>query len=258
MSGSSLSLYSVPNIPLIGPGDDLPSIITTALSNEGERLDDNDVLVIAQKIISKAEGRIVDLADVTASKEAQHYANICEKDPRLVELILSESSSVLRCKVGVIIVEHRTGLILANAGIDHSNVNNESDKQLVTLLPEDSNASADKIRKALQAHSGKKIGVIINDSIGRAWRLGTVGIAIGASGLVALRDLRGATDLFGKTLEVSETADIDALASAAGLLMGEANDSSPVILIRGFAHQTQDTEHDARTLVRPLDEDMFR
>ena len=256
MSGSSLSLYALPDIPLIHAGDDLPTLIIAALARAEKKLEHNDIFVIAQKIISKAEGRIVNLADVVASEKARHYAAICKKDPRLLELILSESKSVLRCKVGVIIVEHHSGLILANAGIDHSNVGDAGDQQQVTLLPRNTDASARAIRKALQAQSGKTIGVIINDSIGRAWRLGTVGTAIGSSGLIALRNLRGAKDLFGKTLAVSETADIDALASAAGLLMGEADKAAPVILIRGF--KSEESRHTARTLVRLPDEDMFR
>jgi len=256
MSGSSLSLYALAGIPLIRPGDDLSALIMDALARAEKQLADHDILVIAQKIVSKAEGRIVNLADVVASEEAQHYAKICAKDPRLVELILSESKSVLRCKKGVIIVEHRSGLILANAGIDHSNVSNEGDWQAVSLLPEDANASARTIRTAMQSQSGRSIGVIINDSIGRAWRLGTVGIAIGSSGLVALRDLRGAKDLFGKMLAVSETADIDSLASAAGLLMGEADNNAPVILIRGLA--LEPSQQSAQNLLRPPEQDMFR
>ncbi len=255
MAGSSLSLYALGGLPLVRPGDDLPAIIIAALSHAGRQLEDHDILVIAQKIISKAEGRIVNLADVVASRAARDYARICEKDPRLVELILSESKSVLRCKPGVIIVEHRCGLILANAGIDHSNVSAASTEE-VTMLPEDADASASAIRATLESRCGKMIGILINDSIGRAWRLGTIGTAIGSSGLVALRDLKGQKDLFGKTLAVSETAEIDSLASAAGLLMGEADNHAPLILIRGF--KLEQTQQNAQNLLRPVDEDMFR
>lgn len=256
MSSSSLKLFSVPDIPLIGPGDDLAELILQKLTQCGEALKDDDIVVIAQKVVSKAENRVIDLDTVTATQEAIDYAKTCDKDPRLVQLILSESKSVLRCKPGVIIVEHHSGLVLANAGIDHSNVGNDVTKQQVCLLPEDADASASNIRDKLKKQSGRNIAVIINDSIGRAWRLGTVGVAIGSAGIIALRDLRGAEDLFGKTLEVSETADIDSLASAAGLLMGEADDSSPVVLIRGFSLSA--TEQNAKNLLRPLAEDMFR
>lgn len=256
MSSSSLKLFSVPDIPLIGPGDDLAELILQRLEQCGQALMEHDVVVIAQKVVSKAENRIIYLDTVEPTQEALDYAKTCDKDPRLVQLILSESKAVLRCKPGVIIVEHQSGLVLANAGIDHSNVSNETTRQQVSLLPEDADASARNIRNKLQAQSGKNIAVIISDSIGRAWRLGTVGVAIGAAGITALQDLRGAKDLFGKILQVSETADIDALASAAGLLMGEAHDSAPVVVIRGQSFRASD--QNAKTLLRPLAEDMFR
>jgi len=256
MSGLSLSLYAVPAIPLIQPGDDLAAIIFAAIEHSQLQLEDDDIVVIAQKIISKAENRIVDLETVTAGAEALRIAQQADKDPGLVELILQESNAVIRCKEGVIIVEHRSGIVMANAGIDHSNVGGPADKQLVTLLPEDANASAAQLRQELQQHSGKQLGVIINDSVGRAWRIGTVGIAIGSSGVLPLRDLRGEQDLFGEVLRVSETADADALACAACLLMGEAADASPVIIIRG--HQLDQSGLDTTMLIRSKQDDMFR
>ena len=256
MPALSLSVNAIPGIPLIVPGADLPGIINEAIESSTLQLEDGDILVIAQKIVSKAENRIVALDDVKASDKAIEIAEQADKDPRLVELILQESNEVLRCKPGVIIVEHKSGVVMANAGIDHSNVATQEDKELVTLLPIDSNATAAKLRRELEALSGKKLGVIINDSVGRAWRVGTVGIALGCSGLLPLRDLRGARDLFGLELRVSETADADALASAAGLVMGEADDASPVALVRG--HELDQDSADTRALIRANEEDLFR
>ncbi|MFQ5661127.1 MAG: coenzyme F420-0:L-glutamate ligase [Gammaproteobacteria bacterium] len=256
MLNASLSLYRISDIPIIKPGDALAEIIHRAMQRSGEHCRTDDIIAIAQKIVSKAEGRIVDLNEITPSGRARSLAEETGKDARLVELILSEAKEVIRYKPGVIIVEHRCGVILANAGIDHSNVGNAADRELVTLLPQDPNTSAKRIRAGLQALSGKRTGVIITDSIGRPWRMGTVGVAIGSAGIIPLRDLRGRKDLFGETLRVSETADIDALASAACMLMGEADDGSPVILIRG--HQPGQTDEAADRLLRPRDDDMFR
>ncbi len=256
MSGLSLSLKAVHGIPLIEAGDALADIIYNAIVNINFELADNDIIVIAQKVVSKAENRIVDLESVIPSEEALRLAAIADKDPRQVELILQESNEVIRCREGVIVVEHRSGIIMANAGIDHSNVGDPADRQLVCLLPEDANLSSFKLRQALEKHSDKRLGVIINDSVGRAWRIGTVGIAIGSSGVLPLRDLRGEQDLFGVVLRVSETADADALASAACILMGEAADASPVVIIRG--HELTESDLDTTSLLRPKQEDMFR
>jgi coenzyme F420-0:L-glutamate ligase/coenzyme F420-1:gamma-L-glutamate ligase len=256
MSELSLSLHAVPGIPLIEPGDDIAGIILDCTSNSEIELADNDIVVIAQKIVSKAEGRIVDLESIAPGAEACRLAELADKDPRQVELILQESNEVVRCKEGVIIVEHRSGIVMANAGIDHSNVDDPGKGQLVTLLPEDANISAANIRENLQKHTNKKLGVIINDSVGRAWRVGTVGIAIGSSGILPLKDLRGKQDLFGQVLRVSETADADALAAAACILMGEADDASPVVLIRG--HELHHGDENTNVLLRSRQEDMFR
>ncbi|MFT5134717.1 MAG: coenzyme F420-0:L-glutamate ligase/coenzyme F420-1:gamma-L-glutamate ligase [Gammaproteobacteria bacterium] len=256
MSGLSLSLNAVSGIPLIKPGDDLPEIIFKAIDQSQLQLSDNDIVVVAQKIVSKAENRIIDLATVIPGDAALVLAKQADKDPRLVELILQESREVVRCKEGVIIVEHRSGIVMANAGIDHSNVGDPELQELVTLLPEDANISAANLRQGLEKLSGKKLGIIINDSVGRAWRIGTVGIAIGSSGVLPLKDLRGEVDLFGQVLRVSETADADALACAACILMGEANDASPVVIIRG--HQLSNENLNTNMLVRNKEEDMFR
>lgn len=256
MLALSLSLDAIPNIPLVKAGDDLAGIITNAIDKSALDLRDGDILVFAQKIVSKAENRIVALGSVTPSSKAISLASQADKDPRLVELILQESNEIIRCKQGVIIVEHKSGVVMANAGIDHSNVAADKDKELVTLLPEDSNKSAQRLRNQLQQLTGKTLGVIINDSVGRAWRTGTTGIALGSSGVLAIRDLRGEKDLFGVVLRVSETADADALASAACLLMGEADDASPLVIVRG--HTVSSDSGGTEKLLRPKAEDMFR
>mgnify|MGYP003571074817 CR=1 FL=1 len=256
MPPASLSLSVIRDIPLVRTGDDLAAIILQAMSSCGHEFENNDIIAIAQKIVSKAQGRIVNLAEVTPSKEAVRLAREINKDPRQIELVLTESKSVIACKPGVIIVEHHTGVILANAGIDHSNVSADSEGEYVSLLPEDSNRSAGDIKQAIESRCGKKIGVLITDSIGRPWRLGTTGIALGSAGILPLRDLRGNRDMFGHELMVSETADADSLASAACLLMGEADNATPVVLIRGF--ECIDTQLDSRQLLRPEKEDLFR
>jgi coenzyme F420-0:L-glutamate ligase/coenzyme F420-1:gamma-L-glutamate ligase len=256
MSIPSLSLRAIAGIPLVVRGDDLATIIVAALRTGGESLQDGDILAVAQKIVSKAAGRIVDLGTVVPSARALELAAQAGKDPRQVELILAESRRVLRCKPGVIIVEHRSGVVLANAGIDRSNVGGDDGHEWVTLLPEDADAAAADLRQRIAALSGRRIGVIVTDSIGRAWRLGTTGVAIGAAGVRVLHDQRGSHDLFGRELHVTMTADADSLAAAACLLMGEGRDATPVVLIRGFA--APDPGHGARHLLRPMDEDLFR
>ncbi len=260
MTPQSLSLNAIPNIPLIKPNDDLANIILHALSSSEYELEDNDIIAIAQKIVSKSEGRIVDLAMVKPSKKAIELAQKINKDPRQIELVLSESKEIIAIKPGVIIVEHHSGVILANAGIDHSNLDNNVDgtekKEVVSLLPKDSNSSAKRLKKEIENRCNKQIGIIITDSIGRPWRMGTTGVAIGSAGIETLRDLRGNKDIFGRELVVSETADADSLASAACLLMGEGDDATPVVLIRGY--KTVISDQDARQLLRPKDEDMFR
>ncbi len=256
MEALSLSLVAVGGVPLVKPGDALPGIIEQALAANDLELNDHDVLVIAQKIVSKAEGRIINLAEVTPGVQASKLAVEVEKDPRLVELILGESRRVVRHKPGVLIVEHNSGIIMANAGIDHSNVKEPGSGEYVTLLPLDANKSAKKLRQAIETAAGRSIGVVINDSVGRAWRNGTVGIAIGSSGITPLNDLRGEKDLFGSVLEVSETADADSLASAACLLMGEAADASPLVLVRGYPMVI--SEQDSSVLIRDAESDLFR
>ncbi len=260
MTLQSLSLNAIQNIPLIKPQDDLVDIILHALSSSGYELENNDIIAIAQKIVSKSEGRLVDLATVNPSEKAIKLAQEINKDPRQIELILSESKEIIAYKPGVIIVEHHSGVILANAGIDHSNVASNTDssneKEVVSLLPKDSNKSAKRLKKEIEKQCKKQIGIIITDSIGRPWRMGTIGVALGSAGIETIRDLRGDKDMFGRELLVSETADADSLACAACLLMGEGDDATPVVLIRGV--ETVISDQDTRQLLRPKDEDMFR
>ena len=250
----SLILTSLPGIPFVRPGDDLVSIILTSLHQAGISLVDGDILVLAQKIVSKAEGRLVDLAHVAPSEAAIKLAAATEKDPRLVELILRESNEVLRSRPGSVIVEHRLGFVCASAGIDHSNVQGEG--EWVLLLPENPDASAQRIRSGLEVASGKHLGVMIIDSHGRAWRLGTVGVAIGLAGLPGLVDMRGQPDLFGYTLRITLIGAADELAAAASLVMGQAAEGTPVVHVRGFPYPLRDGS--LHEMLRPGETDMFR
>ena len=255
-SCTSLSLTALSGIPLVRPGDDLVEYILKGLRSEKLYLTDGDILVIAQKVVSKAEGRYVRLDNVQPSKRAQQLAEAAGKDPRLVELILSESREILRYRPGVIIVVNRQGLVLANAGIDHSNVERDGDVEQVLLLPADPDASAACICSDLREQTQVSVAVIINDSIGRAWRNGTTGTAIGVAGLPALLDLRGHPDLFGEPLRVSEEAVADELAAAASLLQSQAAEGRPVVLIRGYAPSALPSP--ASSLIRPKAKDLFR
>lgn len=249
-----LTLTPLPGMPLIEKDDNLAGLILSALARASITLENGDVLILAQKIVSKAEGRLVRLRDVEASAEAQALAEETQKDPRLVELILSESNEVVRTRPGLIVVEHKHGYICANAGIDHSNVGVDEDAYL--LLPEDSDASAEKLRQLINALTGVHIGVLIIDSHGRAWRMGTLGITIGLAGLPGLVDLRGEADLFGFELQVSEVGVADELAAAASLMMGQADEGTPVVHARGFPYEMRDAK--LSEMIRTKDKDMFR
>jgi coenzyme F420-0:L-glutamate ligase/coenzyme F420-1:gamma-L-glutamate ligase len=244
--------------PLINPGQDLPEIIYQALQRKQLTLKDGDILVITQKIVSKAEGRLANLSTIAPSKKALEVAEITKKDARLVELILSESKEIIRMRENTLIVEHKLGFICANAGIDHSNVKGDWGKNddWYLLLPEDPSRSARKIRDFIHQQCGRNIGVMIVDSHGRAWRKGTVGVSIGFSGIPGIVDMRGKEDLFGYHLKITQIAAADELAASASLVMGQADEMIPIVHVRGFPYPLCETSfHD---ILRKKDEDLFR
>jgi coenzyme F420-0:L-glutamate ligase / coenzyme F420-1:gamma-L-glutamate ligase len=253
---TSLEVIALEGLPFVRPGDDLVELIASALTRNGVAPRAGDVLVVAQKIVSKAEGRMIDLATVGPSAKALTLAAEVDKDPRLVEVILSESVRVVRARRNVLIVEHRLGFIMANAGVDQSNVAPADGASLALLLPENPDRSAEALRNGLAAATGIDLAVVINDSFGRAWRQGTAGVAIGVAGLPALVDLRGRPDLFGRTLEVSVIGFADEVAAAASLVMGQADEATPVVLIRGLRWSAPATN--AASMIRSANEDLFR
>ncbi len=254
----ALILTPLSGIPLIEPGDSLSNVLTQALAASSIELKNGDILVLAQKIVSKAENRFVNLTSITPSQRANELAEKTEKDPRFLELVLQESRDVLRTRPGTIIVEHRHGFICANAGIDHSNVQGlwGNPEDWVLLLPEDADRSAQEIRAQLETYFGVKIGVLIIDSHGRAWRTGAVGITIGLAGMPGLIDLRGESDLLGYQLRVTLVAAADELAAAASLMMGQAAEATPAIHVRGFPYPLR--EGGLPELIRAKELDMFR
>ena len=254
----ALILTSLQHIPHIRHGDNLADIAVNTLEKNRIPLEEDDILVFAQKIVSKAEGRAVNLVTITPSPRAIELGTQTEKDPRLVELILQESNEVLRTRQGTIIVEHRLGFVCANAGIDHSNVagvGNETE-EWVLLLPADPDRSAHTIRDEIESKTGRRIGILIIDSHGRAWRNGTVGVAIGIAGIPGLEDLRGKPDLFGFTLRITQVGVADELAAAASLVMGQAAEGTPVVHVRGFPYPLRDGS--LKELLRLKEEDLFR
>ena len=262
---ASLTLTALSGIPLLNPGDNLVLIILQSLKQSNLSLENGDILVIAQKVVSKAEGRYARLADINPSERAFKLAEITGKDPRLVELILSESREIVRHSKrtiqssGVVVAENHQGVVLANAGIDSSNVGSESEDEKVLLLPINPDKSAENINKELQLKYKVRLAVIINDSLGRAWRNGTTGTALGVSGIPALLDLRGRPDLFKKPLRVSEEAIADELSSAASLLQGQADEGRPIVLIRGFNFlEITASDTGISKLIRPKEKDLFR
>jgi coenzyme F420-0:L-glutamate ligase / coenzyme F420-1:gamma-L-glutamate ligase len=251
-----LDVFAVPGLPLVERGDDLSSLIADALSRAGLALQERDVVVVAQKIVSKSEGRIVDLHTVQPSPRARSIAEETRKDARLVEVILSESRRIVRKRPDLLIVEHRLGYIVANAGVDQSNVGGGDGGAWALMLPVDADASAQRMKSALDTRYGSNIAVVVNDSFGRPWRRGTAGVALGSAGLPALLDVRGRVDLFGRTLQTSVIGFADEVASAASLLMGQADEARPVVVLRGLQWSGDATP--ARALVRPESEDLFR
>ena len=263
MTPGELRIRALSGLPRVRFGDDLGELLADAIVRSGESLRDGDVVVVAQKIVSKSEGRLVRLADVVPSARAVELAARVDKDPRAVEVILGESVEVLRAMPGVLIVETRHGIILANAGADMSNIEHDVEDDHLLLLPEDPDASAARLRAALEGNmpDSSRIGVVVADSVGRAWREGTVGLAIGVSGLPARLDRRGEPDLFGRELHVTEVAIADSIASAASIVMGEGAEGRPAALVRGLSFEDRSEAERAgraRDLVRPRERDLFR
>ncbi len=256
MSLTPVSFFALPGIPLVEPGDDLATILAKALSESKVGLCDGDVLVVAQKIVSKAEGRYVKLDDVKPSERAVEIAQRTGKDERRVEVILSESDEIVKLGPQLVIAAHKLGFVMANAGIDESNINHEDGADRVLLLPRDPDGSAAELKRRLDATFGVSAAVIINDSFGRPWRNGVVGVAVGAAGLPSLVDRRGARDLFGRELRVTEIAVADELASAASLLMGQADEAIPAVLARGLHFEAP--SRPAAALIRDRERDLFR
>jgi len=258
-----LTFIPIPKIPIIQPGDNIANILIDAMREAHLSLEDNDILVLAQKIVSKAEGRQVNIKTIKPSKEAIDLGERANKDPRLAELILRESREVVRVRPGTVIVEHRLGFICANAGIDHSNVNiperqktASNAEDWVLLLPENPDHSALEIRRQLKLLTNHRLGVLIIDSHGRAWRHGVVGTCIGLSGLPGIVDARGKPDLFGYQLRITIIAAADELAAAASLVMGEAAEGTPAVIVRGFPYPLR--EGSLKELIRERDRDLFR
>ena len=254
---TSMHLFAVPGLPSIQPGDDVAALIVERLVAAGEPLQPGDILVIAQKIVSKAEGRLVRLADVQATVQAEEIAEVVGKDPRVIQVVLDDSNEVLRVRRGLLVVEQRSGWVCANAGVDRSNIQPDSESDYLALLPADADASAEAIRARLAELTGVAPIVIINDSHGRAWRIGTVGTAIGCAGLPPIWNQRGLHDLFGYELVSSEECIADELAAAASLLMGQSDEGRPVIVIRGYTPPAAPPAP-ARTIQRPAGMDAFR
>ena len=255
---SELRMVALRDFPRVAAGDDLAALTVDALARAELRLQPADVLIFAQKVVSKAEGRRVDLATVAPGEAALELARTVQKDPRLVELVLRESRRVVRAVKDVLIVEHRLGLIMANAGIDQSNVTDPAEGEFALLLPEDPDASAACLRTRLAELTGCEPGIVISDSFGRPWRVGTVGVAIGCAGVPSILDLRGNADLFGRPLRVTVVGHGDELAAAASLLMGQADEAQPVVLMRGLALDGAHQQRPAAALLRPAEQDLFR
>ena len=256
MRPTPVSLFALPGIPLVEPGDDLAAILARALTESEVGLRDGDVLVVAQKIVSKAEGRYVKLDEIKPSLRAVEIAQQTRKDARRVEVILSESDEIVKLGPQLVIAAHKLGFVMANAGIDESNISRGDGAGRVLLLPRDPDGSAAELKGRLDAAFNVSAAVIINDSFGRPWRNGVVGVALGAAGLPSLVDRRGAQDLFGRELRVTEIAVADELASAASLLMGQAAEALPAVLARGLRFEAPASP--AAALVRERERDLFR
>ncbi len=253
---NQITIFPIPNIPLIKPGDDLAAIIVNKLKDCGYPLKDKDIVVIAQKIVSKAEGRVVSLAEIPPSPKATKIAKIIQMDPHLVEVILRESREVLAMAKEILIVEQKEGFICARAGVDRSNVPQEEGKEMVSLLPLDADRSAAELRERIFELTGKEVGIIINDTQGRPFREGVVGVAIGISGIKPLVNKRGLKDLFGYKLRYTLLALADEVAASASMVMGQTSEGRPVVIIRGVPYEM--AEGSAKELIRHKEKDLFR
>jgi coenzyme F420-0:L-glutamate ligase/coenzyme F420-1:gamma-L-glutamate ligase len=251
---ASVSIHPLANFPIVQSGDDLALFIGDALSATNLSLEDGDVVVVAQKIVSLSENRLVRLDDVDVSPAAAALAAETDKDPRVVELILQESAAVIRKKPGVIIAQHRLGFVGANAGVDQSNIDH-SNGECALLLPDDPDRSAKTLREALLKATGKTLGVVVSDSMNRPWRLGSIGSAIGSAGITVLDDRCGQPDLYGRELKATVTNQADAIAAAAVLVMGESTERVPVVIVRGVA--ARDSGQKARDCIRAVADDLF-
>jgi coenzyme F420-0:L-glutamate ligase/coenzyme F420-1:gamma-L-glutamate ligase len=256
MQSAAVALTALPDFPMVAPGDDLAGLLIDRLECAAITPRDQDVVVLAQKIVSKAEGRYVRLREIVPSRRALGLAAETGKDARMVEIILSESRAVVKYGPGVLIVEHRLGLVMANAGIDQSNIEHPGGDERALLLPVDPDASCAQLKARLDAAFGADLAVVVNDSFGRPWRQGVTGVAIGAAGLPALLNLVGAPDLFGRTMRVTEIAVADEIAAAASLVMGQTDGGRPVVHLRGVRWDAP--ARPAADLLRPRQQDMFR
>jgi len=252
----NLTVLPIPDLPMVQPGDDLVAIINEAMAKADLSFQEDDILVLAQKIISKSEGRFARLSDMEPSAQAHAIAEETGKEPDFVEMVLSQSNDVVRTGPNVLIVEAFTGIVMANAGIDRSNIDRGEGDDNALLLPLDSDVSARALRDQFVEQSGKTIAVVIADSVGRAWRYGTSAMAIGCAGLEPLDDQRGDVDMFGHTLEVTEIALADQVAAAANLVMGEATEAIPAVIVRGLSYPR--TDRPSSVLIRKKEEDLFR
>lgn len=251
----SITYTALPDIPLIQPGDDLVQIITDGVKRAGIEVAAGDIFVLAQKVVSKSENRYVYLDNVVPSARALELAKIVGKDPRHIEIVLSESTEVVRTRKNVMIVAHRLGFVMANAGIDESNIE-QGNGHRVLLLPENPDASCDNLKAGIERQFGVSVGVVMNDSFGRPWRNGVVGVAVGSAGIPSLQSMIGEPDLFSRPMQVTEIAIADELAAAASLVMGQAAEGQPIVHVRGFSNPAP--VNTASALVRPKEQDMFR
>ena len=252
---AGMTLFAVEHLPLIQPGDDLAEMIMRGLETMGEALQPGDIVAVAQKVISKAEGRLVDLPAVVPTPRAAEIAETTKKDPRVVQVVLDDSREITRARPGLLVVEQQSGWICANAGVDRSNVDGADQ---LALLPVDADASAARLAASIADRSGVKPAVLINDSHGRPWRVGTVGVCIGCAGLPPVWDQRGLHDLYGYELVGSEECLADELAAAASLIMGQSDEGRPVIIIRGYTPPAGAVIAPSTTIQRSVQMDAFR